>query len=120
MSEGSEQAVIVYLKLSNEEFGECREREAAYGVEDELREALVEAGVGTCDGHEFGGGYTTLFMYGPSADGIADAAVPVVRRHAPAPAHMRSSDTASLGLLRSASRCSARRRARDPETWRPP
>lgn len=65
------EAVIVRLRLSGDEFGEWEEREAAYAIEDRLIAALEGTGSGEFDGHEFGGGFATLYMYGPSADRIA-------------------------------------------------
>jgi hypothetical protein len=79
----NQQALIVFLKLSDAEYGQFEEREAAYRLEDALVEQVSKDDVGEYDGHEFGGGYTTLFMYGPDANAIADTAIPIVRDHKP-------------------------------------
>jgi hypothetical protein len=65
------EAVIVRLKLSDDEFGEWHEREAAYAIEDRLRQALEVGDVGELEGHEFGAGFATVYLYGPSADLLA-------------------------------------------------
>jgi hypothetical protein len=67
----SHEAVIIRLRLSDDEFGDWEERQAAYRIEDLLLEAFEGAGVGEYDGHDFGGGFATLYAYGPSADRIA-------------------------------------------------
>jgi hypothetical protein len=73
VSNPNEQAVIIRLKLSDDEFGERSEREAAYALEDQLIEVFSTTKIGEFDGHEFAGGFATLYMYGPSADGMAEA-----------------------------------------------
>lgn len=65
------EAVIVRLRLSDDEFGEWEEREAAYAVEDRLIEAFEACDAGSVDGHEFGAGFATIYVYGPSADRMA-------------------------------------------------
>ncbi len=73
------EAVIVRLKLSDAEFGEWSEREATYTLEDQLIDVFAGgAALGEFDGHEFGGGFATLYMYGRSADRIAEAVLPVL------------------------------------------
>jgi hypothetical protein len=67
-----DEAVIVRLKLSDDEFGQAEEREAVFAIEDRLTELLAARNVGEVDGHEFGIGFATLYMYGPSAEQIAD------------------------------------------------
>ena len=68
-----EQAVIIHLKLSNEEFGYSGETAEYYPLEDDI-EALVENnGVGELDGHEFGGGFAVFYLYGPDAEKLYSA-----------------------------------------------
>jgi hypothetical protein len=78
-SGGSEQAVLVYLKLSGEGFGAPVERDRIFALEEELDAAIENAGAGEFDGNEFGGGECILFMYGPSADRLFQAVEPVLR-----------------------------------------
>jgi hypothetical protein len=65
------------LKLSDDEFGDGAERMAAYEVEDHLIDAISPS-LGEVDGHEFGGGFATIFVYGPSADAMAALILPIV------------------------------------------
>lgn len=64
----AEHAVIVHLRLGDDEHGTVEERESVFRLEDRL-EALIEAqGAGEFDGNEFGGGEAVLYCYGPDAD----------------------------------------------------
>jgi hypothetical protein len=83
MADQDRQAVIVRLKLSDDEFGEWSEREGCYAVEDRLFETFVADDLGEVDGHEFGGGFATFLIYGPSADRIAAAVLPIVKSVGP-------------------------------------
>jgi hypothetical protein len=78
-----EQAVIIYLKLSNDKFGEAKEREALFRLEDELESKVAAGGAGEYDGHEFGGGYGTLYMYGSDADKLFNVVIESIRKHNP-------------------------------------
>jgi hypothetical protein len=64
--EPEDQAVIVYLKLTNSEFGLEGESFALYDIEDAVEAAIGDTG--RLDGHEIGGGYYTIFTYGRDAD----------------------------------------------------
>ncbi|MGZ9274868.1 MAG: hypothetical protein ACXW34_09015 [Nitrospira sp.] len=85
MSDQNSEAVIIRLKLSDDNCGEWSEREATYAVEDRLSEVLKQSDIGELDGHEFGGGFATLFLYGPSARPIAEAILPTVQATTPRP-----------------------------------
>ena len=74
---GEQQAVIVRIKLSDDEFGDGPERMAAYEIEDRLIEG-ISADLGEVDGHEFGGGFATIFIYGSSADAISALILPIL------------------------------------------
>ena len=71
--------MIVHFVVSGEEFGEVDEREAIFALEDELIEAIKEAGVGEFDGNEFGGGEAVLYSYGPDADALFAVMEPHLR-----------------------------------------
>jgi ABC-type transport system substrate-binding protein len=73
------QAVIIYLKLSDDRFGADGETFALYDVEDALEKAVKKAG--ELDGHEIGGGFFTIYVYGPDADAMLRAMVPVLAAH---------------------------------------
>ena len=73
-----EQAVIVYLKLSDDKFGASGETFALYDVEDALGKAVKN--VGELDGEEIGGGYFTIYTYGPDADAMLHAMVSALAR----------------------------------------
>jgi hypothetical protein len=75
----SEQAVVVHIPLSNDEFGTEQEQEAAFALEEELEEAVSASGVGEFDGNELGGGECVFFMYGPNADLLYSLVQPILR-----------------------------------------
>lgn len=79
----TEQALFVYLKLSDDEFGDSDEREAVFALEDRLIDAIASRKAGEYDGHEFGEGYATLYLYGPDVDQLFDAAMPALREYGP-------------------------------------
>ncbi|HWA20574.1 MAG TPA: hypothetical protein VG757_16430 [Devosia sp.] len=72
-------AVILHLKLSDGDMGSEAEREAIFALEDRLAAAIEEPGLGEFDGNEFGGGECTLYFYGPDADRIYSALVPILQ-----------------------------------------
>jgi hypothetical protein len=74
-------AVIVYLKLSDDQFGHEAEREAIFELENDIAEAIEGCG-GEFDGNEFGGGECTLYMYGENADNMFNAIQPVLKASA--------------------------------------
>lgn len=67
-AEPSEQAVIIYLKLSDSKYGAEGESFALYDVEEAVERTITN--VGEFAGHEIGGGYFTIFTYGPNADSL--------------------------------------------------
>jgi hypothetical protein len=69
--EPEDQAVIVYLKLADSEFGAEGESYALYDVEDAVESAIGAAG--RFHGHQIGGGYFTIFTYGRDADELFGA-----------------------------------------------
>jgi hypothetical protein len=78
---GPEHALLVYLKLSNDEFGAEEEREAIHNMSDQMQAAINSASVGEFDGDEFGNGECTLFMYGPDADALMRTVEPILRNN---------------------------------------
>ncbi len=83
--EKSEQALLVYLKLSDDEFGEFEEREAIFALEDRLIEAIATASGCEYDGHEFGDGYGTLYLYGSNVDQLFQTVLPILREYSSLP-----------------------------------
>jgi hypothetical protein len=79
----SEQAVLVYLKLSDDEFGDFDERESVFRLEDEVEPIVSSSGIGEYDGHEFGGGFGTLYIYGSDADRLFEFIIKSIRNHQP-------------------------------------
>jgi hypothetical protein len=74
-----EQAVIVFLKLSNQQFGAFDEREALFELEDHLADAIAQHNAGEFDGDEIGEGECRIFMYGPNADNLYSSIEPVLK-----------------------------------------
>jgi hypothetical protein len=61
-----------------DEFGSKEEREAVEALEREIETKLPpKSGV---DGHEFGDGTSTIYIYGPSADKIYSAVEPTLKK----------------------------------------
>lgn len=75
----SEQAVTVYLQLSDNGFGSEDEQHRIYDLSDQLAAAIDTQDAGEFDGDEFGDGSCTLFMYGPDADALFAAVEPILR-----------------------------------------
>lgn len=78
---GREHAVIVSMRLSDDNFGNEAEDESLTRLEAQLERSLDTAKAGEWDGHETGGGYHKIFMYGPCADKLADAILPLVLQY---------------------------------------
>jgi hypothetical protein len=75
-------ALLVHLKLRHGEFGSTEEREAIHELEDELSDAIADAGVGEFDGDDFGMGESILYMYGPDADKLFGVVQPLLQKSA--------------------------------------
>ncbi len=74
-----EHSVLVYFNLSDDTFGTEEERESIYMLGHRLAEQIDSQGVGEFDGHEFGEGHCTLFMYGPDANALYSAIESILR-----------------------------------------
>lgn len=80
-AERTKQALLVYLKLSDDEFGDFDEREAIFALEDRLIEAIASKAASEYDGHEFGEGFGTLYMYAPNVDHLFDTVMATLREY---------------------------------------
>jgi hypothetical protein len=74
----SNHAVIITIKLSDDAFGTEDERDKVYELEDTLEAILSEQD--EVDGHDFGGGEASIYLYGPDADALYKVTQPVLRR----------------------------------------
>lgn len=74
-----EEAVLIYVKLSDSEFGTGEERMWCYSLEDRLAEEIEKQQAGELDGHEFGQGYCTFYMYGKSTEVLYDSIIRVLK-----------------------------------------
>jgi hypothetical protein len=75
------QEILICLKLSNEQIGTARERQAIATLQDRLIRAVQARGAGEFEDLEFAEGFGTLSFTGPSADGLAEAVLPMTRTH---------------------------------------
>jgi hypothetical protein len=75
---GREQAVIISMRLSNDHFGTDAEDESLARLEAEIEKCLEDSDVGEWDGHESGGGYHKIFIYGSCAEKLSEALLPTV------------------------------------------
>lgn len=80
-SAGSQHAVLLNIRLGNDEFGDEGEVEAMHTLQDQLEKVVTKARAGELDGDEFGAGMCTIFFYGPDADRLWDALAPVLEKH---------------------------------------
>ena len=74
-----EQAVILKLKLAAGQMGTDEERQRIHDLEGRLSDAIKRSAVGDFDGDEYGDGYCTIYMYGPSADALFGAIKPSLK-----------------------------------------
>ncbi len=63
-----EQAVLICIKLSDDGWGSEADEDQIFKIDKELRELFKNNEVGLYDGHEFGGGFSTLYLFGPDAE----------------------------------------------------
>ena len=82
---GREQAVIISMRLSNDRFGTEAEDESLTRLEMEIERCLTDTTCGEWDGHETGGGYHKIFVYGPCAERLSQAILPTVLEYAALP-----------------------------------
>ena len=82
---GREQAVIISMRLSNDQFGSEAEDESLTRLEADIEKCLNQAQCGEWDGHETGAGYHRIFVYGPSAEQLTHALLPTVLAYAALP-----------------------------------
>ena len=81
---GEEQALIVYIRLSDEGSGGSDERKKIFQLEDQVIEAVDHSHAGEYDGNEIGGGFFTMYMYGSSVARLWEVTSPVIAAfHAP-------------------------------------
>jgi hypothetical protein len=81
-----EHAVLITYALSDDRYGQEKEREAIYALVRRLREAVEDADAGEFDGNEFGAGKVVLYAYGPDANRLFAAMEPQLRAFPARPA----------------------------------
>ena len=69
------------MRLSNDNFGNETEDRTLGELEVQIERQLNHTDVGEWDGHETGGGYHKIFLYGPCAEKLSDAVLPLVLRY---------------------------------------
>lgn len=79
-AQSGEQAVLVYLRLSNDAFGDYGDQRRIHELDDQLDDLLTQSGAGEFDGNEVGLGYWELFLHGSSADLVFDLVRPILSR----------------------------------------
>jgi hypothetical protein len=76
----NDQALIIKIRLSDEDMGTEEDEDEMFRLDEELRQAITAAQAGEYDGHEFGGGMFLVYIYGPSAERLFEVAWPVLAR----------------------------------------
>lgn len=76
-----EQALIITIPLSDGADGHSAERQHLFKLEDELMVEVEKSGAGEYDGNEIGQGTFVMYAYGPNADRLLDAALPVLAKY---------------------------------------
>ena len=74
-----QQAVIVTLKLSDDEWGTEQDHENYEVLDERLMEVIDESGVGEYDGMGRGMGVFEIYAYGPNADALFEVMAPLLR-----------------------------------------
>ena len=74
-----QQAVTIYLPLSDGTFGSPEEHDVLQALEDQIAQAIEDAEAGEFDGNLFGQGECMLYTYGPDADRLFAAIEPVLK-----------------------------------------
>ncbi len=69
------------MRLSNDNFGNEAEDLSLGQLEAQLESCLDDSGAGEWDGHETGGGYHKIFLYGPCAERLSEAVLPLVLQY---------------------------------------
>ncbi|OHB59126.1 MAG: hypothetical protein A2Y12_12920 [Planctomycetes bacterium GWF2_42_9] len=62
------EGVVVYIKLSDDEFGSNEERDEILKLGNMIEESVVAEKAGEYDGNEFGEGQGALYFYGNDRD----------------------------------------------------
>jgi hypothetical protein len=75
-----EQALIATIKLRSGDMGGAEERGRIVALEDQLSDAIKRSATGEFDGDEYGGGVCAIYMYGPSAERLFVATLPVLKK----------------------------------------
>jgi len=75
------QEILICLKLSDEQIGTTRERQAIAALQDRLICTVQARSAGEFEDLAFAEGFGTLSFSGPSADRLAEAVLPVTRTH---------------------------------------
>jgi hypothetical protein len=70
---------MIHLPLKEDPFGSPAERDCIYALEDNIADAVEDAHAGEFDGDMFGEGECVLYMYGPDADRLFSAVVPLLK-----------------------------------------
>jgi hypothetical protein len=74
-----DQALLIKIRLEQDGFGSPEERAGMALLAGQLISAI--SGFGEFDGDEWGAGFCTFYVYGPSADQLFDAALSVLRAY---------------------------------------
>jgi hypothetical protein len=75
---GKEQAVILSMRLSNDNSGNEIEHQSLMKLEAALARSLADSHAGEWDGHEIGGGYRKIYLYGPCAERLSQTILTTV------------------------------------------
>ena len=81
----NEQALIVYIRLSDRMSGTPIEQEQLFKLEESVSSAIEKSGAGEYDGNEIGNGFFTMYSYGPSATRLWEVAAPIIKGFRPPP-----------------------------------
>jgi hypothetical protein len=74
-----QQAVIVYLRLSDNAIGSPGEREVLFALQEKMMQAISDSGAGEFDGDMWGEGECVLYMYGPDANRLFAVVEPLLK-----------------------------------------
>jgi hypothetical protein len=78
-ADADEHAVLLHIPTRGE-MPTSEELDASHAMQDELAAAIEAADAGELDGDEWGGGEGVIFCYGPDADRLFEAMIPVLEK----------------------------------------
>jgi hypothetical protein len=72
-------ALIIQIDVSGPDFGTDKERNTLLELEEKIDDKIEGERIGISDGHEFGDGEFTMYLYGSDIDGLLEVIKPYLK-----------------------------------------